>query len=58
MDMSYTRVMKKKDMRIVEVTILEDQTKPPKPKKEPQEVAPPTFQVPWVGLPSIVGGLG
>jgi hypothetical protein len=43
---------------MVEVPILEDQMNQPKPKKEPHEVTPPTFQVPWVGLPSTIGGLG
>jgi hypothetical protein len=38
MDMSYTRVIKKKDWKMVEVPILEDQMKQPKPKKELQEV--------------------
>jgi hypothetical protein len=46
MDMSYTKVMKTKDQRIVEAPILEEQMKQPKPKKEPKEVTPPTFQVP------------
>jgi hypothetical protein len=46
MDMSYTKMMKMKDRRIIEMPILENQMKQPKPKKEPKEVIPPTFQVP------------
>jgi hypothetical protein len=46
MDMSYTKVMKTKDWKIVEAPILEDQMKQPTLKKEPKEVTPPTFQVP------------
>jgi len=49
-------VRKKKDKRTIEVPILEDQMKQPKPKKEPHELIPPTFQMPWVGLPSTIGG--
>jgi len=30
--------------------------KQPKPKKEPHEVTPPTFQMSWAGLPSTIGG--
>ncbi len=35
--MSYTRVMKKKDWKMVEAPILKNQMKQPKPKKELQE---------------------
>jgi hypothetical protein len=56
MDMSYTKLMKKKELGMVEVPILEDQMKQIRPKKEPQEVTLATFQVPWVGLPSTIGG--
>jgi hypothetical protein len=56
MDMSYTQMKKKKDRRTIEVPILEDQMKQPKPTKEPHEVILPTFQVSWVGLPSTIGG--
>jgi len=35
MDMSYTRLMKKKELGMVEVPILEDQMKQIRPKKEP-----------------------
>jgi len=58
MDMNYTKLMKKKKWKIIKAPILKDQMKQLRPKKEPQEVSPQTFQVPWVGLPSTIGGLG
>jgi hypothetical protein len=56
MEMNYTQIKNKKDKRTIKAPILEDQMKQPKPKKEPQERTFPTFQVPWVGLPSTIGG--
>ncbi len=29
--------------------------KQPRPKKEMHELTPPTFQMPWVGLPITIG---
>lgn len=58
MDMNYTKLMKKKKWKMLEVPVLENQMKQPKPKKEPHEIKPPTSQVPWVGLPSTIWGLG
>jgi hypothetical protein len=58
MDVSYTRLTKKKKQRMIEAPILKDQMKQPKPKKELLEVTLPTFQIPWANLPSTIGGLG
>jgi hypothetical protein len=54
MDLIYTKLKRKKEWRIVEALILEDKMKQP-PKKTPQEVTLPTFQVPWA-IPSTIGG--
>jgi len=43
---------------MVKALVLENQMYQPKPKKEPHEVTPPTFQMPWARLPSTIGGLG
>jgi len=56
MDMSYTKLTKKKEWRMVKVPILKDQMKQLIPKKEHQKVTLPTFLVLWVGLPSTIGG--
>ncbi len=55
MDMIYIKLTKKKEWRIVEAPILEDQMKQPR-RKKPQEVTLPTFQVPWASIPSTIGG--
>lgn len=57
MKMNYTWMKKKKDRRIVEAPILEDQMKQPISKKGHDEVTRgPTFQILWVCLPSTIGG--
>jgi hypothetical protein len=48
MDMSYTRMMKKKDWKMVEAPILEDQMKQPKPKKELQKVTRQNNTYQWI----------
>jgi ABC-type uncharacterized transport system involved in gliding motility auxiliary subunit len=58
MDMSYTKLIKKKEWRTVKAPILKDQMKQLRPNKELQDVTLPTFLLSWVGLPSIIGGLG
>jgi hypothetical protein len=40
MNMSYIRMMKKKDQKLAKAPILENQMKQPKPKKEPHELTP------------------
>jgi hypothetical protein len=50
MDMNYIILMKKKEQKTIKAPILKDQMKQLRPKKEPKEVTPPTFQVLWVGF--------
>jgi hypothetical protein len=48
MDMNCIRVMNKKDWKMVEAPILEDQMKQPKPKKELQEVIKHDDTYQWI----------